>query len=248
VESFAAAAELHQYPNGSVVQRVSESFSVNRTNVFGGGLLDYLVAPSLNVTFTRRANLYLSYQLERQNLLGAVLVQRGVLTDFTVESSRHVQFGGFVYGGDRELYDPADPRVSQGVYASLRVTVRPVPQASVELRGQQSNHYDSWGGTLIDDAKIVRLRGTYQLNQRLGARLIGEYSNQYNTIEANPLYQRSVRYASSLLVTYELAPASFLFAGYNDLMQEYDRPFVPREQILRTGNQFFLKLSYLFRL
>ena len=248
VESFAAAAELHQYPNGSVVQRVSESFSVNRTNVFGGGLLDYLVAPSLNVTFTRRANLYLSYQLERQNLLGAVLVQRGVLTDFTVESSRHVQVGGFVYGGDRELYDPADPRVSKGVYASLRVTVRPVPQASVELRGQQSNHYDSWGGTLIDDAKIVRLRGTYQLNQRLGARLIGEYSNQYNTIEANPLYQRSVRYASSLLVTYELAPASFLFAGYNDLMQEYDRPFVPREQILRTGNQFFLKLSYLFRL
>jgi hypothetical protein len=128
------------------------------------------------------------------------------------------------------------------------VTVRPVPQASVELRGQQSNHYDSWGGTLIDDAKIVRLRGTYQLNQRLGARLIGEYSNQYNTIEANPLYQRAVRYASSLLVTYELAPASFLFAGYNDLMQEYDRPFVPREQILRTGNQFFLKVSYLFRL
>ena len=99
-----------------------------------------------------------------------------------------------------------------------------------------------------DDAKIVRLRGTYQVNPRLGARLIGEYSNQYNTIEPNPLYQHGVRYASSLLITYELAPASFLFAGYNDLMQEYDRPFVDRERVLRTGNQFFLKLSYLFRL
>ncbi len=248
IESFQGNAEIHRYPNGAVIQRVTGSFSVNRTNVYGGGLLDYLIAPSVNLTFRRRANLFVSWQHERQNLLGAVLVQRGPLVDFTVESSRHVQFGGFLYGGDRELFDPADPRVSKGILANLRVTVRPVPQASLEVRGQRSNHYESWGGELIDDAKIVRLRGTYQINRRLGARLIGEYSNQYNTIEPNPLYQRAVRYASSLLITYELAPASFLFAGYNDLMQEYDRPFVPREQVLRTGNEFFLKLSYLFRL
>jgi hypothetical protein len=248
VESFTANAALHQYPNGAVVRRVTQSITASRTNRYGGGLLDYAVSPSLSLSFTRRANLYLSYQLERQNLLGAVLVQRGVTTDFSVESSRHVQFGGFVFGGDRELYDPADPRVSKGVYASLRVTLRPVPQASVELRGQRSNHYESWGGDLIDDAKILRLRGTYQVTRRLGARLIGEYSDQYNRLEGNPLYQRAVRYASSLLVTYELAPASFLYAGYNDLMQAFDRPLVVRDQVLRTGNQLFLKLSYLFRL
>jgi len=247
IESFAASAQVHQYPNGAVVRRVTESISASRTNIFGGGLLDYMITPSISATFTRRANLYLGYQVEHQTMLGAVLYQRGVITDFSLETSQHVQFGGFIYGGDRELYDPNDPRTSKGVYASLRLTVRPVPQASLEIRGQRSNHYESWGGTLIDDAKILRLRGTYQINQRLGARLIGEYSNQYNTIEPNPLYQRGVRYASSLLVTYELAPASFLFAGYNDLMQEYDRPFVDREQVLRTGNQFFLKLSYLFR-
>ncbi len=248
VESFAATAEVNQYPNNSVVRRVTESISTNRTNIYGGGLLDYTFTPSVSASFTRRANLYFAYQLEHQTMLGAVLLQRGFITDFSVESSRHVQFGGFIYGGDRELYDPEDPRTSKGVYASLRLTVRPVPQASLEIRGQQSNHYESWGGALIDDAKIVRLRGTYQVNPRLGARLIGEYSNQYNTIEPNPLYQHGVRYASSVLITYELAPASFLFAGYNDLMQEYDRPFVDRERVLRTGNQFFLKLSYLFRL
>lgn len=248
VESFAATAQVYQYPNNSVVRRITEGISTNRTNIYGGGLLDYTITPSVSASFTRRANLYFAYQLEHQTMLGATLLQRGFITDFSVESSRHVQFGGFIYGGDRELYDPNDPRTSKGVYASLRLTLRPVPQASLEIRGQQSNHYESWGGTLIDDAKIVRLRGTYQVNPRLGARLIGEYSNQYNTIEPNPLYQRGVRYASSVLITYELAPASFLFAGYNDLMQEYDRPFVDRERVLRTGNQFFLKLSYLFRL
>ncbi|MGQ0647065.1 MAG: hypothetical protein ACT4P7_05810 [Gemmatimonadaceae bacterium] len=88
----------------------------------------------------------------------------------------------------------------------------------------------------------------HQLTRRLGPRLIGEYSNQLNRLESNPVDQRRVSYASSLLLTYELAPSSFLFARYNDLMQEYDHPVVDRPETLRTGSQVFLKLSYLFRM
>ena len=220
---------------------------MSRTNVFGGGLLDYNISPRAEVTFKQRAAVNVSYLIERQAILGVPLHQRGVFTDWRLESSRYVQLGGFFYFGDRELFDPNDPRVSKGIFASLRLTLRPVPQASVEIRAQQSNHYDSWGGTLVDDAKILRVRGTYQVTRRLGARLISEYSSQFNTLVTNPLNERIARVASSLLVTYELAPSSFLFAGYNDLMQEYERPVVDRPQTLRTGNQFFLKLSYLFR-
>ena len=72
--------------------------------------------------------------------------------------------------------------------------------------------------------------------------------DRFNTLVSNPVDERAIRYASSLLVTYELAPASFLYAGYNDLMQSYEQPVVPHSQTLRTGNQFFLKMSYLFRL
>ncbi len=248
VESYSGRAAFDQYPNGRVVQKVSQSLSVSRTNAFGAGLLDYSISPRFEVTFRQRAAFNMSYMIERQAILGVPLHQRGVFADFRLESSRFVQFGGFLYTGDRELFDPANPRVSKGIFGNLRVTVRPVPQASLEVRGQRSNHYESWGGTLVDDAKILRLRGTYQLTRRLGARLIGEYSDQLNTLVSNPVNQRGIRYASSLLVTYELAPASFLFAGYNDLMQEYDHPVVERHQTLRTGNQFFLKMSYLFRM
>jgi hypothetical protein len=248
VETYAGRLAFDQYPDGAIVQKVSQSLSVSRTNAFGAGLLDYAITPRFDVTFRQRAGFNVSYMIERQLMLGVPLHQRGVAADWRVETSRFVQFGGFVYGGDRELYDPDDPRVSKGIYASVRATLRPVPQASLEVRGTQSNHYETWGGTLVDDARILRLRGTYQLTRRLGARLIGEYSNQLNTLAANPVDERSVRYASSLLVTYELAPASFLFVGYNDVMQEYDHPVVERPQALRTGNQFFLKLSYLFRM
>jgi len=35
--------------------------------------------------------------------------------------------------------------------------------------------------------------------------------------------------------------------GYNDAQQDFDSPIVPESRVLRTGNRFFLKLSYLYR-
>ncbi len=247
IESYAARAQFDQYPNNRIVQKVTQSLSVSRVNAFGGGFLDYSITPRFEITFRQRAALNASWMIERQTILGRELAQQGVFADFRVETSQWVQFGGFLYAGDRELFDPADPRVTKGIFGNLRMTVRPTPQSSLEIRGQRSNHYDGWGGAKVDDANIVRLRGTYQFSRRLGARLIGEYSDQFNTLVSNPLSERIVRYTSSILVTYELAPSSFLFVGYNELQQDYDTPVVPRHQMLRTGNQIFMKLSYLFR-
>lgn len=248
IETFSGRVALDQYPNGRFIQKLSQSLNLTRTNAFGGGFLDYNISPRFELTFKQRAAFNVSILKERQTILGVPLAQEGAFVDWRVESNRYIQFGGFFFGGDRELFDPNNPRVSKGIFGNLRLTVRPVPQASLEIRAQQSNHYELKGGALIDDARIWRLRGSYQVSPKLGARLIGEYSNQYNTLASSPLNYRTKRYASSLLVTYELAPASFLYAGYNDLMQEYDQPVVDRTQTIRTGNLFFLKLSYLFRM
>ena len=51
-----------------------------------------------------------------------------------------------------------------------------------------------------------------------------------------------------MLLTWELAPASFLYVGYNDARQDFDEPVVETQRVLRTGDLFFLKLSYLYRL
>lgn len=48
-------------------------------------------------------------------------------------------------------------------------------------------------------------------------------------------------------MSWELAPASFLLIGYNDAQQDFDAPIVPEPRVLRTGNLFFLELSYLYR-
>jgi hypothetical protein len=64
---------------------------------------------------------------------------------------------------------------------------------------------------------------------------------------SNPFYQRGVLHARSALVSYELGPSSFLYAGYNEGSQNFDEPIVDGSARLRTENQIFMKLSYLIR-
>ena len=239
--------EVDQYPNNRYLQKTAQSLSFSQTSAWGGDRLDYDVSPRLSFDFRARTSVNMGAFFNRVTLFGAPLENRGVSTDFHVDAWRKVSVGGFVFGGDREVVDSTNPRVGKGFFGSLRLSVRPVPQASIEIRGQRSNHYERWGGVVIDDAKIVRLRGTYQLSRALGMRVIGEYSNQFNSLVANPIDQRSTRYTASLLFTYEMAPASFLYLGYNDSMQDFDEPTISDHRVIRTGSQLFLKLSYLFR-
>ena len=64
----------------------------------------------------------------------------------------------------------------------LNVTLRPGATGQRRCRAQRSNLYETWGGNLVNDARIVRLRGTYQLTRGIGARVIGEFSDQFNSL------------------------------------------------------------------
>jgi hypothetical protein len=239
--------EIDQYPNNRILQKTAQSLSFSQTSAWGGDRLDYNVSPRLSFDFRARTSVNLGAFLNRVTLFGTPLENRGVSTDFHVDAWRKLSFGGFVFGGDREVVDSNAPRVGKGFFGNLRLSLRPVPQASVEIRGQRSIHYENWGGALIDDAKIVRVRGTYQFSRALGMRVIGEYSSQFNTLVTSPIDQRKTLYTSSVLFTYEMAPASFLYLGYSDSMQDFDEPTIPDHRVIRTGSQLFLKLSYLFR-
>ena len=123
-----------------------------------------------------------------------------------------------------------------------------MPQGSIDIKGQRTWHSDKWGSPLVDDARILRIKGSYQFSRPLGIRLIEQYSNQYDTRVTNPFYRRGVVHARSALVSYELGPSSFFYAGYNEGSQDFNDPIVDGGAILRTDNLLFMKLSYLIRL
>ena len=248
IESYGAAAELAQFPNGRVVQRATQRLSVQRTNVFGGGLLDFEVEPSLEVQLARQTAFSLAAARERTTAFGTALDQTRMSGSLRSDAWRTFGFrvNGFV--GDREIFDAARPRVGKGYSASVSLVGRPTPAAGLELHGQQSLVREGWGSAVVSDARIARLRGSYQFSRALGLRAITEYSDQRNALDAGTFGGHTVRYTGSLLATYELAPASFLYVGYNDALQEYEAPVVAEPRHVRTGSSLFVKASYLLRL
>ena len=246
LKSYAAHAEVTQYPNNRVLQRIQEQVDLSRSDAYDGGLVDWRVSPSVEVQFRRRTSLNLSVSEVLATLYGTRLRTTAASLDFQSQAAQRFALGGSLTVGEREIVDPADPRVGDGISASLDVSLRPVPQASVELRGERASNYERWGRERVNEAKIVRLRATYQLSRAIGARMIGEYSDQFNALDSE-VSQRTQRYTSSVLISWEIAPASFFYVGYNDAQQEFATPIVAQRRVLRTGNLFFLKFSYLVR-
>lgn len=248
LQSYAARAEYTRYPNNRLLQRWQQQLDISRSNAYGGGLVDWRVGPRVELQFRRNTSLNVSISEELVTLYGARLRTTTVGGDLRMNASQRVSVGGSVSGGEREIVDPNNPRVGNGFSANLDLTLRPLPQASAEIRAQRTGNYERVGGARVNEAKIVRVRGTYQFSRAIGARIIGEYSDQFNSLSSTQSSRRSRRYVSSVLLTWELAPASFLFVGYNDAQQEFAQPIMPEARTLRTGNLFFLKLSYLYRL
>lgn len=247
IEQYAARVESSRYPNNRFLQRVSETFSIRRTNVFGGGILDYAVDPGISLQFQRATSLSTNAHLQRTTVMGIPIRTLGPYTDLRSDAWGRFGIGGTLYFGGREIVDPARPRAGVGVLGIVRVIVRPLDRASVEARVQRSTHADKWGMPLIDDAKIFRLKTTYQFSRELGLRFIGERSDQLNRVAANPLATRAIRNTYSALLSYEIGPSSFFYAGYNQIDQDFDSPTVASTTTLRTDGQLFVKLSYLFR-
>jgi hypothetical protein len=237
-----------QYPGTRIFQRLSQGLTVYTANAFRGRLLDYTVLLPLQFQFQKATSVTLTPLRQHLTLFGQRLYMTGISADASSNASQVISGLGSIYIGDREIIDQLRSRVGKGYNASVQLVVRPVPQASVEIKGQRSWHADKWNTPLVDDARLLRVKGTYQFTRSLGLRVIEEYSNQYDTRVVNPFYRRGVRNAQSGLVSYELGPSSFLYVGYNEGSQNFDEPIVDGGARLRTDSQLFLKLSYLIRI
>jgi hypothetical protein len=248
IRQLAGRATITQYPNTPLFQRLSQGIVVYTANVFDGGLLDYTVTLPLLFQFQKATSFTITPLRQHLTLYKQRLYMTGLVLETSSNASQMIGGSGFIYFGDREIIDQSRSRVGKGYTANATVTLRPVPQASIEMKGQRSWHANKWGSPLVDDARILRVKGVYQFTRALGFRLIEEYSNQYDTRVENPFYRRGVRHAQSGLVSYELGPSSFLYVGYNEGRQDFDDPIIDGGGRLRTDNLLFLKLSYLLRI
>ncbi|HEX9438666.1 MAG TPA: DUF5916 domain-containing protein, partial [Roseiflexaceae bacterium] len=111
-------------------------------------------------------------------------------------------------------------------------------------------------GSWFSTADIPRLKIEYQLKRDIFFRYVGQYTAQRRDALRDPRTGDSLivsgsqppepEFRNDFLFSYKPTPGTVLFLGYGSSLTEQD-PFSFR-RLSRTGDGFFLKASYLFRM
>lgn len=167
-----------------------------------------------------------------------------------------------VWGQDENFQEWSSADI---LIASLTLTLRPTSQ----LRMSGTWAYDQFNrktdGSRVLLRNTPRLRAEYQLNRQMFIRVIGEYSIvQQDSLRDDsrtelPIYLRQgdgrllraaaferTRVRLDLLFSYLPTPGTVAYVGYGDQLRA-DQPD-GRQNLHRSSDVFFAKLSYLFRL
>jgi hypothetical protein len=142
------------------------------------------------------------------------------------------------------------------------VTLRPNSQIKIDetyiynsLRtSSESGVPELPSGTPIFNNHIVRSKVNYQFNREMSLRVIVDYNSVLpNSALVNLEKEKHLNWDA--LFTYMLNPGTALYVGYTDLYDNWRldptlSPALRRTDFpnFNTGRQFFVKLSYLFRL
>jgi len=178
------------------------------------------------------------------------------------------EFRRFSYSGFGILgYDENFQEWSSARIFSLQNTLNLRP--TEQLRVAATWNYDTFDrrsdGTRVLTRNTPRLRAEYQVTRQFFVRVIGEHSVvrqdslRDDTRTELPIFLRSTsgtltraaafertRVRIDVLLSYLPSPGTVVYLGYGDLLAA-NQPAGP-ERLQRTRDQFFMKLSYLFRL
>lgn len=148
-------------------------------------------------------------------------------------------------GTTGQQIDFANSRSGTGTSINLQATLNPTIHLNLVLAQNQR-----WVN--VDDAaaisrqlfiaRVSRLRGTYTFTSRLFARGIAQYvstNRDVSLFASGTPAARSGTVSGQLLLSYKLNWQSVMFAGYGD-----DRDLTDRDELVKTGRQLFVKLSY----
>jgi hypothetical protein len=209
-----------------------------------GALISRLVQPGFGMD--SRWNGFLQFRLIDENIrAGDHTIGRrrfGYIAQFS--PSRRVSFLS-INGTTGQEIDFANSRPGTGTTINLAATFDPTNHLNLQLVQNQR-----WVN--VDDAaqvsrrlfiaRVSRIRGTYTFTARLFARSIVQYVSTNRDVAlytSDPPAPKSGTLSGQLLLAYKLNWQSVMFAGYGD-----DRELTDRDQLVKSGRQVFVKISY----
>jgi uncharacterized protein DUF5916 len=156
---------------------------------------------------------------------------------------------------------PIFAEASEGRALNLFLALAFKPTSSLRFEGQWPHQVitRAGDGSWFSTANIPRLKVEYQLTRDIFFRYVGQYFAQVRDTLRDPRTgaqlivdsipqgrSTTTEFRNDFLFSYKPTPGTVLFLGYGSSLSEPD-PFSFR-RLSRTGDGFFLKASYLFRM
>ena len=171
--------------------------------------------------------------------------------------SRALTLSGNVGAGMGVIF--AEAAESRGLNLFLGATWKPTTALRVDGQWVHQRLIRAADGSWFSTANIPRLKVEYQLRRDIFFRYVGQYTAQEidalrDPRRGDPLVingaaqppRTDTEFRNDLLFSYRPTPGTVLFLGYGTSLTEPE-PF-NFGRLSRTGDGFFLKASYLFRL
>ncbi|MDQ8165964.1 MAG: DUF5916 domain-containing protein [Gemmatimonadota bacterium] len=189
------------------------------------------------------------------------LPNRDFVVSFSTPRLKYVTLSNtYIYGQDENFAEWSAATIK---YINFAAEFRPTDQLRITPTYTMTDYLRKTDGTRVQRVQLPRLRVEYQVTRNLFVRAIGEYASNFTDVLRDdsrtnkPLLVRSgsqwvqtqktttnnVR--GDFLISYRPTPGTVFYAGYSALMRE------PKafgfEDLNRTSDALFVKLSYLFR-
>ncbi len=226
---------------------VNPFFVVSRADDRKGDLLTQRISPGIFFSGRRNLQSELDLVFDRTRTADRVLDTTNFVYFVQIDPHRRFPRIGVngLLGQDIDFFNV---RVGNGGNITGFATLRPTDHLTLDFNSAvQWLNVDAGArrGARLFTAQVQRVKATYNFSPRLFVRLIGQYVNTRRdpTLYRFAVPKRSSELSSSGLFSYRLNWQTALFVGYGD-----DRERRPLEEdLVRTGRQFFVKLSYAFQ-
>jgi hypothetical protein len=232
-------------PTGSVT-RVRTFVNLDRQVDRSGALISRGVEPGVNLD--TRWNGFLQFRFIDENIrAGEQPIGRKRFGFFTQYSPSRVVTLLLIDATTGQEIDFTNARPGTGSTINLQATLNPTNHLNLDLVQNQRwvNVSPADVSQRLFIARVSRLRGTYTFTARLFARGIVQYVSTTRDpslyIDPTTLAREGTLSAQALL-SYKLNWQSVMFAGYGD-----DRDLADQNQLVKSGRQVFVKVSYAFQ-
>ncbi len=189
------------------------------------------------------------------------LPNRDLSLSISTPKLKHVTLSGtFIYGQDENFAEWSPAEI---YYLNLSAEFRPTDHLRITPTFVLQDYLRVTDGSRVQRQQLPRIKVEYQVNRDLFLRVIGEYSANYldqlrdDSRTNAPLLVRSgsqwvltkatrtnnVR--GDFLISYRPTPGTVFYAGYSSQLREPTA--FAFEDLNRTSDALFVKLSYLFR-